>query len=316
MKYLILLLFPLTLFSMTVEEIDLRVIEIDARQLEIPDEIAPIQVVIDEKETDIAPYNTAIEAIDVNITSKQGEIDAKQALIDSKAVERDALPEEDPGIIVLQDEINDLVIERDDLQVEKVQLLSDKQAQEDLKTPDQLILDEKLAEKLALTNEQNYLVIERGRILDDKRRILWQARFDALPDLRMAMEETGLQQPNAKVFVRNILDSAVETKLLQLEAVVAQVTLDLQKAAIEKGIDERFRCADKVKKKMFYLNYSKGLTKAQVKQFVKDFKDIIDLIDTGSLDSASEEIAALTADGVLITETDKIDMIATIDSCK
>jgi len=30
MKYLLLLLFPLTLFSMTVEEIDLRVIEIDA----------------------------------------------------------------------------------------------------------------------------------------------------------------------------------------------------------------------------------------------------------------------------------------------
>jgi hypothetical protein len=63
-------------------------------------------------------------------------------------------------------------------------------------------------------------------------------------------------------------------------------------------------------------NASKGLTKPQVKQMVKAYEDIKNLLDTGSLESAVEEIQAVVADGVLITEEDKAALIAQIAACK
>jgi len=241
MKYLLLLLFPLTLFSMTVEEIDTRVSEIDARQLIIPDEIAPIQTLIDTKQSELSTLSTDLLIASTSVENKEDEITAKQIEIGAKVEERDALEEDDPARVPIQDEINILIGERDVLTDELSPLLAEEQIKSDEEAAKLIELNIELDKKKVLTDEQAYLTTEKAKLLDDKRRILWQARFDALPDLRMAMEKAGLQQPNAKVFVRDILDSADETKLLQLEAVASQVQDDLDEevARIQKLEDAK-----------------------------------------------------------------------------
>ena len=61
-------------------------------------------------------------------------------------------------------------------------------------------------------------------------------------------------------------------------------------------------------------NSTKSLTTGQVKQLNATYSAIKDLLETGSLVSAKEEINALTPDGVLVTEGDKTELIAEIDS--
>jgi len=241
MKYLLLLLLPFTVFSMTIEEIDLRITEIDARQLEIPDEIAPIQTQIDAKQSELDSLNADLLFISTQIEDKESEITSKQIEIGVKVEERDALEEDDPLRVPIQDEINILIGERDILTDELSPLLANEQIKSDEEAAKLVELNIELDKKKLLTDEDSYLTTEKTRLLDDKRKILWQARFDALPDLRMAMGKAGLQQPNAKVFVRDILNSADETKLLALEAVASQVQDDLDEevARIQKLEDAK-----------------------------------------------------------------------------
>lgn len=248
MKYLLLILLLLTslVFAGEVEDIDARIIEIDARILVVPAELSDTQ-----------------------------------DLINSKSLERDALPIDDPQTFILQEEIDALVTLRKELLQEEIDLENEKVSK-----------------------------------LERKRQLLWYARAKAIPDLRLAMKYAGLQQPNSKLLIKDIVESKDDTRLIALEAATSQVNAEIQKRLIEEGISKRFRCVDKVKKKMFYLNYGKGLTKIQVKKFVKDMKDIIDLIDAASLESAREDILAVIADGTIITEADKNEMLSVIDSCK
>jgi len=67
---------------------------------------------------------------------------------------------------------------------------------------------------------------------------------------------------------------------------------------------------------MLVRNASKNLTRGQVKQLVKSTVDVKNLLESGSLESAKEEINATVADGVLITEADKVAIVAYIDGCK
>ncbi len=63
-------------------------------------------------------------------------------------------------------------------------------------------------------------------------------------------------------------------------------------------------------------NASKGLSNAQKKALVKNFADIKGLLETGSLDAAKSEISSASADGVIVTEADKVAINAYIDGCK
>jgi len=74
-------------------------------------------------------------------------------------------------------------------------------------------------------------------------------------------------------------------------------------------------CGKRVQALLLVRNSPKGLTKPQVKALVLAYKDIKNLLDTGSLASAKEEIEAITADGVIITSGDKAALIAQINSC-
>jgi hypothetical protein len=74
-------------------------------------------------------------------------------------------------------------------------------------------------------------------------------------------------------------------------------------------------CGKRVKARVSVINAKKGLKKAQRKQLINNFKAIIPLLDAGSLDIAKDEISAVVADGTLVTEEDKLKIIAEIDAC-
>jgi len=75
-------------------------------------------------------------------------------------------------------------------------------------------------------------------------------------------------------------------------------------------------CGKSAQAAMLVRNASKNLTTAQVKQIVAAYAPIKGLLDTGSLQSAVEEIQAIQADGVLVTESDKEAIIAHINQCR
>lgn len=94
------------------------------------------------------------------------------------------------------------------------------------------------------------------------------------------------------------------------------ITNQKQQKQIERMAMKNIKCGQKVKAFIGYLNISKGLTKAQIKQFIDTYKKVIGIIDGGALDTAIEEITALTPDGTLVTESDKTAIIEKINSCK
>ena len=75
-------------------------------------------------------------------------------------------------------------------------------------------------------------------------------------------------------------------------------------------------CGKSAQAAMLVRNAAKNLTTAQVKQIVAAYAPIKGLLDTGSLQSAIEEIQAIQADGVLVTEADKEAIIAHINQCR
>ena len=80
--------------------------------------------------------------------------------------------------------------------------------------------------------------------------------------------------------------------------------------------NESLKCGKKVIARMLLLNSLKDLTKAQVKQFVKGYGDIKDLLETGSLESAREDIVASVPDGTVLTDQDKTIIIQELDGCR
>ncbi len=212
---------------MTIPEIDSRIAEIDVRLAEIPPEIAPIQVEIDSRQSELDTINADLSTIQLDISNTNTLVADKQIAIDLKVEERDSLPEEDPLRVPIQDEIDVLVGEKAVLEEELIPLEAQEQAKMDESALKIMELDVELAAKKVLTDEETYLTNERIKLLDDKRKILWQARLDALPDLRRVMMEAGLDQPSIVDLVRDILNSADETKLLQLESAAPAVQADL-----------------------------------------------------------------------------------------
>lgn len=74
-------------------------------------------------------------------------------------------------------------------------------------------------------------------------------------------------------------------------------------------------CGGRVMDLMLVRNQPKNLTTAQVKELVATYEPIQGLLSSGSLNSAKEEIAAVTADGVLVTNADKTALTNEINKC-
>jgi len=210
--------------------IDGRVVIIDENLTTLGGQISEINAGIGALQVQIDPINDAITAIDDQLDVKNGEITVKQDLIDQKADERDALPEGDPQIAILQGEINTLVSERDALQAEVDQLLLDKQAQLDLKAPLQAQVDAKQLEKDELLAQETGYENEKSSLLENKRQHERHIRILGCPDLRLCMVESGLNQPNAKLFKKDLIveeDDTPTSRIKRFEAAIPAVIAKL-----------------------------------------------------------------------------------------
>jgi hypothetical protein len=74
-------------------------------------------------------------------------------------------------------------------------------------------------------------------------------------------------------------------------------------------------CGNNVIDLLLVRNAPKNLSTAQVKQIVSTYSSIQALLQSGSLNSAKEEIQAVEADGILVTNEDKTALVAEIDKC-
>ena len=86
--------------------------------------------------------------------------------------------------------------------------------------------------------------------------------------------------------------------------------------AMEAGIAQALKRIDHGKRIIALLlvrNAPKTLNKGQIKQMNATYAEIKGLLDTGSLETAKDEITAITPDGTIVTEADKTALISEIN---
>ena len=98
--------------------------------------------------------------------------------------------------------------------------------------------------------------------------------------------------------------------------VLVDDTAEKAEQAINKAIERKLACGNSTIKYVAKSNIKKNLNKAQRKQMVLGFSEIFDLLKSGSVDIAKDEITLVEADGVIVTEQDKTDTIAFITGCE
>jgi len=108
------------------------------------------------------------------------------------------------------------------------------------------------------------------------------------------------------------LQENAEKKAAYEAKIAAEKMLESQIALVTKAR----ACGDKAISYMSVRNAVRGLSNDQKKQIVVAFSDIKSLLEVGSLDAAKEEIAKVNADGTLVTEADKSEMIKFIEGCE
>lgn len=89
-----------------------------------------------------------------------------------------------------------------------------------------------------------------------------------------------------------------------------------QEKALEDGVKSALKRIEHGKRVIALLlvrNSSKNLSKGQVKQMVSTYAEIKGLLETGSLETAKDEINLITPDGTIVTEGDKSALVSEID---
>lgn len=117
-----------------------------------------------------------------------------------------------------------------------------------------------------------------------------------------------------KKLVKSIALGSV--KLAAYNADLAAKAIVAQKEAAIAYAQKVMACGQRVIAYMLVRNQPKVLTTAQVDQMVQTYAPIKSLLETGSLNTAKEKIALVSADGTIVTEADKEALISEIDSCK
>jgi len=117
-----------------------------------------------------------------------------------------------------------------------------------------------------------------------------------------------------KKLIKSIALDAVKLSAYQAEQ-TTKAALQVKESAIAYA-QKLMACGNKVLAYMLVRNQPKLLTTTQVDQLVQTYAPIKGLLETGSLNTAKEKIAAVVADGVVVTESDKAALISEIDLCK
>ena len=118
----------------------------------------------------------------------------------------------------------------------------------------------------------------------------------------------------SKKLAKSIALDSIKLSVYQSEQ-ATKATLQAKEAAISYA-QKLMACGNKVLAYMLVRNQPKLLTTMQVDQLVQTYAPIKGLLETGSLVTAKEKIQAVVADGVVVTEADKVALIAEIDLCK
>jgi predicted negative regulator of RcsB-dependent stress response len=134
-------------------------------------------------------------------------------------------------------------------------------------------------------------------------------------------ESKEVVQAGNKIDESGILSSQQEVDFFisQRPQYVCEVVDASNEYAAAQGLEyakKAMECGKSAQALMLVRNAAKNLTTEQVKQIVATYAPIKALLDTGSLQSAVEEIGKIQADGVLVTEEDKAAITAHIGQCK
>lgn len=120
-----------------------------------------------------------------------------------------------------------------------------------------------------------------------------------------------------------LADDETTTLYLHSEALNAEAEdmteeIAAREAALaeQEAIDRKFSCGQSAIRWVAKNNIGKGLTTEQIKQMASTYSEINQLLMSGAIDTAKIEIQAITADGVIVTEQDKTDLLAFIAGCE
>jgi len=86
--------------------------------------------------------------------------------------------------------------------------------------------------------------------------------------------------------------------------------------ALEQAIAKKIACGEATIKFIAKNNVKKQLTVEQRRTMVQTYSGILDLLKSGSVDIAKVDIQNVTADGTIVTEQDKTDIVAFITACE
>lgn len=148
-------------------------------------------------------------------------------------------------------------------------------------------------------------------------------------DIETCADESDCQEKHelktCETKIKNLdqMESYCTKKVIEIDdskflSYQAELTVQAQEKALEdaKSIARSMRdCGNGVLDLMFVRNAQKSLSTAQVKQFMANNASVQSFLSGGALESAKEEILATEADGVLVTEGDKVALVSEIDKC-
>lgn len=162
-----------------------------------------------------------------------------------------------------------------------------------------------------ITTEDKFLKSQEEACLDEvdcesKFQALTCENFEQTKIKNLNLLEVYCVQPDGKKLV---IDSAAIASYQAQQIAQAEQSVAL---AYAKKLRE---CGEGVMDLLLVRNSTKNLTKGQIKQMVSSFASIKGLLETGSLNSAKEEIEAVTPDGTLVTAEDKNALISAINAC-
>ena len=89
---------------------------------------------------------------------------------------------------------------------------------------------------------------------------------------------------------------------------------DSEEANIQ-AVKKKMECGRSAIALMVIRNVPKNLTRAQKKTMKETYRDTKEFLELGALQEAKEELEASTPDGVIVTDADKVAIIAKIDEC-
>lgn len=86
--------------------------------------------------------------------------------------------------------------------------------------------------------------------------------------------------------------------------------------ALEAAIARKIACGESTIKFIAKNNVKKQLTVEQRRTMVSTYSSILDLLKSGSVDIAKVDIQNVNADGIIVTEQDKTDIVNFISECE